>query len=78
MKRERRRLRQKPTRAELRAMGATPGLMVQSISPDGRATVQELTPESKSSGRSARPLLGRGSLAAVRMARIQTLVKESR
>jgi hypothetical protein len=34
------------TQAELRALGATPGLMARRIGPDGRARVEQLAPES--------------------------------
>jgi hypothetical protein len=33
------------TKAELRAMGATPGLMNTRYSPDGRAEIRQLAPE---------------------------------
>jgi hypothetical protein len=38
--------RRKLTRAELRAMGTTPGLMSRRIGPDGRALLEQLTAES--------------------------------
>jgi hypothetical protein len=33
------------TKAELRAMGATPGLMAHKVGPDGRARLEQLAPE---------------------------------
>ena len=38
--------RRKLTRAELRAMGTTPGLMSRRIGPDGRARLEQLTAKS--------------------------------
>ncbi len=38
--------RRKLTRAELRAMGTTPGLLSCRIGPDGRARLEQLTAES--------------------------------
>jgi hypothetical protein len=35
------RRRRKPTKAELRAMGATPGLMAHRVGPDGRARFEQ-------------------------------------
>jgi hypothetical protein len=35
------------TQAELRALGATPGLMARRIGADGRARVEQLAPESR-------------------------------
>ncbi len=35
----------KLTKAELRALGITPGLMATRIGPDGRARVEQLAPE---------------------------------
>jgi hypothetical protein len=40
------RKRHTPTKAELRAMGVTPGLMAHRVGPDGRARLEELAPES--------------------------------
>jgi hypothetical protein len=37
----------KPSRAELRAMGLTPGLMARRYTPDGRARLKQLTPEAR-------------------------------
>lgn len=37
--------RRKLTKAELRAMGATPGLMNTRCSPDGQAEIRQLAPE---------------------------------
>jgi hypothetical protein len=37
--------RRKLTKAELRVMGATPGLMNTRYSPDGRAEIRQLAPE---------------------------------
>jgi hypothetical protein len=34
------------TKAELRAMGVSPGLMVHRVGPDGRARLEQLAPES--------------------------------
>ncbi len=34
------------TKAELRAAGATPGLMAHKVGPDGRAKLEQLAPES--------------------------------
>jgi hypothetical protein len=49
----------KLTQAELRALGATPGLMVRRIGADGRARVEQLAPESSSRRRDfARRLVG--------------------
>jgi hypothetical protein len=39
------RLRRKLTKAELRAMGATPGLMARRVGPDGHARLEQLTAE---------------------------------
>jgi hypothetical protein len=39
--------RRKLTQAELRALGATPGLMTRRIGADGRARVEQLAPESR-------------------------------
>jgi hypothetical protein len=39
------RKRRRLTKAELRAMGATPGLMAHRIGPDGRARLEQLAPE---------------------------------
>ena len=33
------------TKAELRAMGATPGLMAHKVGPNGRARLEQLAPE---------------------------------
>ena len=33
------------TKAELRAMGASPGLMAHRLGPDGRARLEQLSPE---------------------------------
>jgi hypothetical protein len=41
------RKRPKLTKAELRALGATPGLMARRIGADGRARVEQLAPESE-------------------------------
>jgi len=41
-----RKRRRKLTQAELRALGATPGLMVRRIGADGRARAEQLAPES--------------------------------
>jgi hypothetical protein len=46
------RRRRKPTKAELRAMGATPGLMAHKVGPDGRARLEQLAPESDERRRS--------------------------
>jgi hypothetical protein len=37
--------RRKLTKAELRAMGASPGLMARRVGPDGRARLEMLAPE---------------------------------
>jgi hypothetical protein len=37
--------RRKLTQQDLQAAGATPGLMVRRISPDGRARLEQLVPE---------------------------------
>ncbi len=44
MKRERRQRR--PSQADLKAAGASPGLIAHRVGPDGRARLQQLTPES--------------------------------
>jgi hypothetical protein len=36
------------TKAELRALGATPGLMAHRVGPDGRAEVRQLTADARS------------------------------
>jgi hypothetical protein len=41
----RRERRRKLTKAQLRALGATPGLMAHRMSPDGRARLEQLTAE---------------------------------
>jgi hypothetical protein len=51
------RKRRKLTKAELRALGATPGLMARRIRPDGRARVEQIAPEG--SGRSRRDFVRR-------------------
>jgi len=38
--------KRRPTRAELSAMGATPGLMVRRVGPSGRSRLEQLAPES--------------------------------
>jgi hypothetical protein len=47
------------TKAELRAMGATPGLMAHRVGPDGRARLEQLTAET--SARRTTSLPGEGS-----------------
>jgi hypothetical protein len=37
--------KKRPSQAELRAMGATPGLMAHRVGPDGRACLEQLTAE---------------------------------
>ena len=54
-----RKRRRKLTQAELRALGATPGLMARRIGPDGRSRLEQLAPESRSRRRDfARRLTG--------------------
>jgi hypothetical protein len=43
--RDRRRSQRRLTQAELRAMGATPGLMAHKVGSDGRARLEQLAPE---------------------------------
>lgn len=43
--RSRRRSQRQLTKAELRAAGATPGLLLHKVGPDGRARLEQLTAE---------------------------------
>jgi hypothetical protein len=45
----RQRKRRKLTASELRAIQATPGLIVQKVSPDGRSRLEQLTAEASGS-----------------------------
>ena len=53
--RSRRRSPRQLTKAELRAMGVSPGLMAHRVGPDGRSRLEQLTSE----GASARAFLAR-------------------
>jgi hypothetical protein len=39
--------RRKLTKAELRALGATPGVMAHRVGPDGRARLEQLTADAR-------------------------------
>ena len=44
-------IRRKLTKAELRAMGATPGLMAHRVGPEGRSRLEQLTSEAETGPR---------------------------
>jgi hypothetical protein len=55
-----RRERRQPTKAELRALGATPGLIAHRVGPDGRSRLEQLTADNTRRESFARRLTGSG------------------